>query len=153
MVLHSQVRVSVLVSGKRLTEYAAGSEEQRANEFQLNNVDLSRPGQTANTKTILKYIEATPNAEYQIQCAVDPKFDFGRANSLSIRVFVDGRKARSMHFNRIKCKKQGGWRGVVKGFHHCPVALDAEVGESGQLSIVPLWVLFPFRWEADTIGK
>lgn len=127
MVVVDKIRVNVFVAGEKLQEYELPPEERAEGN---NSTDLTQ----TTTITATRYVEATPDTVYYLRCALRGGFDFGAANCLTFRIFIDGKKTRSVHISKRKYQKRGGYHAIVRGTHNG----SAEQG----------WQRFPFKWAA-----
>ncbi|KAK5212511.1 hypothetical protein LTR47_009830 [Exophiala xenobiotica] len=112
------------------------------NTLQEYDVD---PGEVANimsdssiqpAATIVKYIEAIPGAEFQINSKITKRQDFGKADYLIFYTCVDGQKITSPVITGEKLDEQGCFAYTREGALSCEGAV---------------WKMNPFRWKELSI--
>ncbi len=93
---------------------------------------------TQQAATVIKYIEATPKAEFQITYKTIGELDFGKADYIVFRTFVDGQRLTSPCVEQKDLDKQGYYACSRSGAVRC----DEVVSK-----------LHPFCWKELSISE
>ncbi len=113
MAIVDKLSVEVTSGGQVLTEHEIPRDEVHG---QTTLIPQSA------TKHVIKYLQAIPNVDFQIKCGIGSGFNFGAAEYLAFKVYVDGSPVMSTHAHKAKYRTNTGMtilaersRAVVKG--------------------------------------
>ncbi|KAJ9498432.1 hypothetical protein H2202_006119 [Exophiala xenobiotica] len=127
MAILGNFELTISSQGRTLQEYNADTDE---------GASFLKDSPDQQAATIIKYIEATPRAEFQINYKVTGKLDFGEADHISFHTSIDGQGIRSPIVTRKEFDKRGSHAFTKTGGLRC----DDDV-----------WKLHPFCWKELSI--
>jgi hypothetical protein len=116
MAILNQLQIRVRSGGRILPEHEIPADDEAYEN------DLDQPN---DENRIYRYIEAIPGADYQIVANVEPRFAFGQADYLSVRLYIDGKRSGATHLTKDDLSR------TISGSH---------------TTMNGVWKKLPFRW-------
>ncbi|KAK5190799.1 hypothetical protein LTR92_009452 [Exophiala xenobiotica] len=127
MAVLGKLEVTISSQGRKLQEYNVDTDE---------GASILKDSAAQQDATIIKYIEATPRAEFQINYKVTGKLDFGEADHISFHTSIDGQRIRSPYVRREEFDKRDSQAFTRTGSLRCDDAV---------------WKQHPFCWKELSI--
>lgn len=116
MAILKNFELTITSGGRTLQEYDVGPDEENSPD------DLA----TLKPPSIVKYVEAIPGANFQINYATKRRIPFGRADHLTFQTYLDGQEVWSPVM-LPEHNQSGG------GFHHVQEGMESERGAPEEL--------------------
>jgi hypothetical protein len=118
MAIIGKFEVTITSGGNVLREYDVAAEDQVDHEGDKQaQIDGLVGGEqpTLNNERIFRYIEATPDVNFEINYKMGAKQAFGSASHISFHTFVDGRRIISPKARKAKYRNSGTFSRTKEG--------------------------------------